>query len=206
MHRALRPLLAIAMFALAAPAQAASLQDIKSGWVEAKYNTPDKAAQEAKLNALVEEAKTLSDDAEAKVWHAVVLATRAKLIGGSSALDDIRAAKNLLESAVKTNPPSAADGYADALLGALYGKAPGWPISFGDTGKAKDHFAKAQALGPNNIDVNFLHGEFLAAQDKPDEARAALEKAIATPARKGREKADEGRRQEAQDALGKLGK
>lgn len=204
MRHFLRPLIALSILAIASTAQAASLAEIKQGWIDAKYHTPDKKAQEKKLDALVTDAATLSDDAEAKVWHAVVLATRAKLIGGTSALDDIRSAKNLLESALKANPPSAADGYANALLGALYGKAPGWPISFGDTSKAEKNFAKAVAAGPDNIDVNFLHGEFLAEQGKTAEARAAFEKVLATKPRKGREAADAGRREETEIALAKL--
>ena len=204
MHRCLRPALVALLFTFATTAHAATLDEVKAGWVTAKYHTSDKKEQESKLNALVAEADTLGDDAEANVWHAVVLATRAKLIGGTSALDDIRSAKNLLEAALPKNPPSAADGYADALLGALYGKAPGWPISFGDHGKAREHFTKAVALGPDNIDVNFLRGEYLAEQGKTAEAKAALEKAVATAPRKGREAADEGRREEAEAVLAKL--
>lgn len=200
----LAPLVALVLLAFASTAYSASLGELQAGWVEAKYHTPNKAAQEKKLNALVAAAATLGDDAEARVWHAVVLATRAKLIGGSSALDDVRAAKNLLEAALPAAPPSVKDGYADALLGALYGKVPGWPISFGDTGKAKKHFANALARGPGNIDVLFLHGEFLAAQGHPAEARAAFEKVLDATPRHGRETADEGRQAEAEHALATL--
>lgn len=201
-----RPLLILSLIAFAVGAQAATLAEVQKGWVEAKYHTPDKATQGKAFDQLAADAHEVAagGDGESQVWEAVVLASRAKFIGGTSALDDIRSAKNLLEKALKSDAPSVKNGYANALLGALYGKAPGWPISFGDTGKAKDHFAKATTLGPDNIDVNTLHGEFLHEQGKDDEARAALEKAVAAAPRKGKAAADAGRRAEAQATLDML--
>ena len=196
----------VGLFA-AATAQAATLKDVQHELAVVKYQTPDKDAREQKLNALADEAGQLaaSGDAEAKVWDAAVLALRAKLVGGTSALDDIRTAKTLLEEAIATGAPSVKDGYADAILAALYGKAPGWPLSFGDHGEARKHFAAALKLNPDGIDVNFLDGEYLYDQGKMDEARAALQKAVAAKSRKGRELADNGRHAEAQALLDKIG-
>ncbi len=207
MHRFLRPLLALGLIAFASGAQAATLNDIKASWIDAKYHTASKSEQEKKLNALAVEAKAVTaqtGDAEAKVWEAVVLATRAKLIGGTSALDDVRGAKNLLDAAIPATPPSVNNGYAHALLGGLYGKVPGWPISFGDNGKARENFKKSMALGPNNIDVMYIYAEFLAEHDKDAEARAMLEKALTVPVRTGLEEADAGRREEISALLATL--
>lgn len=186
-------------------ANATTLADVQRDWIDAKYNTSAKAEQESKLNTLVTESGELAkQDAESSIWHAVVLATRAKLIGGTSALDDIRAAKNALEASLSSAAPSAKNGYADALLGALYGKAPGWPISFGNHGTAQKHFAAAAEKGPRNIDVLYLHAEYLAEQEKKADARALLEQAKAIPPRAGQEAADAGRQQEIDALLGRL--
>lgn len=202
----LRAWFAASFFLISAmAAQAASLADIQRDWVEAKYHTADKAEQERKLNALATASGELAaQDAESSVWHAVVLATRAKLIGGTSALDDIRAAKNALESALQRDAASVKNGYADALLGALYGKAPGWPISFGNLGTARTHFAAAMEKDAHNIDVLFLHAEYLAEQEKKAEARNLLQQAQAIAPRAGMEAADAGRQQEIAALLKRL--
>ncbi len=196
--------LACLLFAFAA--QAATLKDVQHDWVEAKYHTPDKKEQLRKLDAVVAEATDVAagGDAEAQVWEAAVLSTRARLTGGTGALSDIRAAKELLEGAFAANPPSVADGYADSILAALYGKAPGWPVSFGDNDKARKHFAAALKRNPNGIDVNTLYGEFLLDHGEDDAARAALELALQAKPRKGHEAADAGRHAEAQALLDKL--
>ena len=61
-------------------------------------------------------------------------------------------------------------------------------------------------MNPAGIDPNFFYGEYLADQDRVAEARGYLEKALKAPDRPGRELADQGRRQEIQALLNKIGK
>jgi tetratricopeptide (TPR) repeat protein len=199
--------LALIFTASVAHAAPTTLTELQSRWVEAKYEITNKEEKGKALNTLAADARALSkesQDPEAKVWEAVVLATRAKFIGGSSALDDIRAAKNLLESALPTDAASVKDGYADALLGALYANAPSWPLSFGDKEKGLQHLKKALDRNPAGIDTNFFYGEYLTSAGKPAEARTAFETALKATPRPDRLEADEGRRQEIQAALAKL--
>lgn len=80
---------------------------------------------------------------------------------------------------------------------------PRWPIGFGDKEKAEELFRKSLAINPSGIDPNFFYGEYLIEEDRVAEGRRYLEKALAAPARPGRELADQGRRQEIQALLNK---
>ena len=67
---------------------------------------------------------------------------------------------------------------------------------------------QALAINPDGLDPNYFYGDFLQRQKRYEEARAALEKALAAKDRPGRELADKGRRAEAtallQQVAGKL--
>jgi Tfp pilus assembly protein PilF len=86
----------------------------------------------------------------------------------------------------------------------LYYSVPGWPIGFGDDKKARELLRKGLQVNPNGIDPNYFYGDFLQAQGDWKGATAALEKALAAPARPGREAADQGRRKEATALLTKV--
>ena len=83
-------------------------------------------------------------------------------------------------------------------------KAIGQAMGQGDKDKAEALFQQALALNPNGIDPNYFHGDFLLRQKRYGEARTALEKALAAPARPGREVADAGRRDEARALLAQV--
>jgi hypothetical protein len=78
---------------------------------------------------------------------------------------------------------------------------PGWPVGFGDDDKAREMLAKGLALNPDGIDSNYFHADFLRDQKDWAGAEKALLKALAAPARPGREAADAGRRAEAEAML-----
>ena len=61
---------------------------------------------------------------------------------------------------------------------------------------AKEYFEKALALNPNGIDPNYFYADLLADQGEYAKAADHLKRALAAPARPGREDADAGRRQE----------
>lgn len=126
------------------------------------------------------------------------LRRRAK--GGLGALALAKQARAELELAIQLDP-SALAGSAYSSLGTLYHKVPSWPIGFGSDRKADEYLHKALATNPNGIDPNFFYGELLLDQGKTDEAIAVLERALAAPARPGRELADEGRRREIRELL-----
>ena len=186
-------------FALSAAGES-SLRQIQTHWAEINYQTPE-AKREAAFAKLADEAKQVvaaePNAAELHVWHGIVLSTWAGAKGG------LKQAKAEFEKAIELDA-TALDGSAYTSLASLYYQVPGWPIGFGDEDKAEALFQQALALNPNGIDPNYFHGDFLLRQKRYDEARTALEKALAAPARPGREVADAGRRDEARALLAQV--
>ncbi len=103
--------------------------------------------------------------------------------------------------AIDTN---ALDGSAHTSLGSLYYQVPSWPVGFGDDAEAEKQLKQALQINPTGIDPNFFYGDFLLQDDRYDEAKTYLERALQAPARPGRELADAGRRQEIKAALAKI--
>ncbi|MCF6753502.1 MULTISPECIES: tetratricopeptide repeat protein [Stutzerimonas stutzeri group] len=192
-------------FALSAAGES-SLQQVQTRWAEINYQLPaaQREAAFAKLAAEAERAVAGEPQAaELHIWHGIVLSTWAGAKGGLGALGLVKQAKAELEKAIELDA-QALDGSAYTSLASLYYQVPGWPIGFGDEDKAEALFQQALALNPNGIDPNYFHGDFLLRQKRYGEARAALEKALAAPARPGREVADAGRRDEARALLAQV--
>ena len=57
---------------------------------------------------------------------------------------------------------------------------------------------------PEGIDPNFLYAEFLFEEDRKDEAKKYLQKALEAQPRPGREVADAGRMNEVKELLKKI--
>lgn len=192
-------------FALS-PAGESSLRQIQMHWAEINYQTPE-AKREAAFAKLADEAEQIvaaePNAAELHVWHGIVLSTWAGAKGGLGALALVKQAKAEFEKAIELDA-TALDGSAYTSLASLYYQVPGWPIGFGDEDKAEALFQQALALNPDGIDPNYFHGDFLLRQKRYGEARTALEKALAAPARPGREVADAGRRDEARALLAQV--
>lgn len=192
-------------FALS-PAGESSLRQIQTHWAQINYQTPE-AKREAAFAKLADEAEQVvaaePNAAELHIWHGIVLSTWAGAKGGLGALALVKQAKAEFEKAIELDA-TALDGSAYTSLASLYYQVPGWPIGFGDEDKAEALFQQALALNPNGIDPNYFHGDFLLRQKRYGEARTALEKALAAPARPGREVADAGRRDEARALLAQV--
>jgi tetratricopeptide (TPR) repeat protein len=175
-------------------------------WEVVKYKTPA-AQQEKQYEALAEQAGKVvaahPGRAEPLVWQGIIVSSLAGARGGLGALGLAKQAKAQYEEALKI-APAALDGSAYNSLGVLYYKVPGWPIGFGDKAKAKELLLKALALNPGGIDPNFFYGEYLVETGKAAEAVPYLERALAAPARPGRELADAGRREEVKALLAKV--
>ncbi len=185
------------------------VRPIQDQWAEIKYRQPEK--QQADLyRDLATKARKLSEAnpnmAEPLIWEGIAVSSEAGVRGAlGGALGLAKEARRLFEESLKLDE-KALQGSAYTSLATLYAKVPGWPIGFGDKKRAEELFRKSLALNPAGIDPNFFYGEYLADQDRAAEARGYLEKALKAPDRPGRELADQGRRQEIQALLNKIGK
>ena len=201
-------LLAALTLLIASPARADSVTDrlapIQKQWAVIKYQTPDKEKRVAAIRALVAEAAKLSEDvparAEPKIWHAIALATEASFNRGLASLPLVKQAKAELEAAIKIDG-NALDGLAYTYLGSLYDQVPGWPIGFGDSGKANGMLKKALEISPKSIDANYFFGQFLLGKGANEAALSVLKTGLAAPDRPGRKVADEGRRAELRELI-----
>ena len=72
-------------------------------------------------------------------------------------------------------------------------KAPGWPLSVGNSKKAAAGFAKALVADPNNTLALQGYGEFLVEKGDIPGAKIQYRKALTLPPRVGREMADQAR-------------
>jgi len=165
---------------------------------------PTQAAAAAKLAAQADAlAHQFPARAEPLVWEAIALSTEAGAKGGLGGLALAKEAKALLERAEHLNPAALGDGSVYTSLGSLYAQVPGFPVGFGDPAKARAYLLKGIAANPNGLDSNYFSADYLVRQGQYAGAIKALEKALAAPARPGREIADRGRRAEVQALLGR---
>nr|WP_290781779.1 hypothetical protein [Arenimonas sp.] len=204
----MRPIVFATLAALASlPVFAAELSPqvaaVRDRWAEVKYELPAEK-RDAAFAALATQAETARAaaprDAGALVWEGIVLSSWAGEKGGLGALGLVKKARKDFEAALAVEP-GALEGSAYTSLGSLYYQVPGWPVGFGDDDKAREMLAKGLALNPDGIDANYFQGDFLREQDDYAGAEKALLKALAAPPRPGRERADAGRRAEAQALL-----
>lgn len=180
---------------------------LQTEWARIKYQISDKDAQLAALKNLETQAQEIAarypQNAEPKIWEAIIVSTDAGIVNGLSALGKVKQAKALLEDALKEDP-NALQGSAHTSLGSLYYKVPGWPIAFGSNDKAEEQLKQALRINPDGIDPNYFYGDFLLEDGRYSEAKTYLEHALSAPARPGREVADEGRRGEIKADLAKI--
>ncbi|WP_457977620.1 tetratricopeptide repeat protein [Ectopseudomonas composti] len=191
-------LTALPAFALSDNGQA-QLQQLQARWAEINYQTPEKQREEAFAKLVTQADAALANEpkaAELLIWRGIILSTQAGAKGGLGALGLVKQAKASLEQAMAIDPQALA-GSAYTSLGSLYYQVPGWPIGFGDDEQAEKMLTQALAINPDGLDPNYFYGDFLQRQKRYDQARAALEKALAAKDRPGRELADKGRRAEA---------
>ena len=179
---------------------------VQHDWETIRYDLPA-AQREQRFEALAKVAHEVSAQfagrSEPLVWEGIVLSSWAGEKGGLGALGLVKQAKALYERAIELDG-QALHGSAYASLGVLYAKVPGWPLGFGDGGKAEALFRQALAVNPQGIDPHFFYAEYLADQNRTAEAVSHLEQALKAPPRPGREKADAGRRDEVKALLAKL--
>jgi tetratricopeptide (TPR) repeat protein len=179
---------------------------LQQEWALIKYREKDKDQQETRMEALAKKAAGITtrypDFAEPKIWEAIIVSSQAGIQGGFGALGLVKHSKALLEQAEKIKP-AALNGSAYTSLGSLYYQVPGWPLGFGDDGKARAYLEQARALNPNGIDPNYFYGDYLLDQGEYEKAIRILEQALRAPERPDRPVADAGRRDEIRQAIAK---
>ncbi|MEI2795430.1 hypothetical protein V8246_07100 [Pseudoxanthomonas sp. F11] len=189
--------------AVAGEPATSSVNQVRDRWAQINYQLP-KPQREAAFEALLHQSEKIRQatprDAAALIWEGIVLSSLAGEKGGMGALGLVKRARADFEAAIKLDA-SALDGAAYTSLGALYYQVPGWPLGFGDDAAARTMLRKGLAIDPDGIDANYFYADFLRDQKDWAGARTAFQKALAAPARPGREVADAGRRQEAQAKL-----
>jgi tetratricopeptide (TPR) repeat protein len=207
----------LAALCAAALAGAASAQDsrfqteietLSRSWAHINYEIKD-ARQEAveaqQLAAVAGDlARRYPNRAEPLAWQALILLSEADARHNMRSLELAGQARKLLERAAKIDPNAIGPGSIYANLGSLYAQVPGFPIGFGDAGKARAYFDKAVGANPAGLDSNYFYGDFLYRQGDKAHAIQTLEKAMSAPPRPGRELADRGRKWEASELLGKI--
>ncbi|WP_425600498.1 hypothetical protein [Luteimonas salinisoli] len=189
--------------ALAAEPGTPTIEQIRDRWAEISYQLP-KAQRESAFEELARQVEGVRQarprDAEALIWEGIVLSSLAGEKGGMGALGLVKRARADFEAALEI-APDALDGAAYTSLGALYYQVPGWPLGFGDDDTARTLLRQGLAIDPDGIDANYFYADFLRDQKDWRGAKEGFEKALAAPARSGRELADAGRRREAQSKL-----
>lgn len=210
MRKTLIALTALALMSGPALAQPAGLDGridaLARSWDHVNYETkgPGKVTQLAAIAAQADAlARQYPGRAEPLIWKGIALSTEAGAKGGMGALGLAKEAKANLERAEKIDP-NALNGSIYTSLGSLYYQVPGFPVGFGDKDKARAYLKKALAANPNGVDSNYFYADFLFHEGQYAEAERALQKALAAPARPGREVADKGRHAEAAALLAQV--
>lgn len=210
MRKTLIAFAALALMSGSALAQPAGLDGridaLARTWDHVNYETqgPSKVTQLAAIAAQAEAlARQYPGRAEPLIWKGIALSTEAGAKGGMGALGLAKEAKANLERAEKIDP-NALNGSIYTSLGSLYYQVPGFPVGFGDKTKARTYLKKALAANPSGVDPNYFYADFMFRQGQYAEAERALQKALAAPARPGREVADRGRHAEAAALLAQV--
>ncbi|AZD29756.1 tetratricopeptide repeat protein [Pseudomonas chlororaphis] len=185
------------------PGDQQRLNGIQQRWAQIQYEVPE-GQRSAAFEQLASQASAFTRErqslAEAWIWSGIVTSSWAGAQGGLGALSKAKAAKGYLEKAMALDP-QALQGSAYTSLAALYDRVPGWPIGFGDAEKAEQLLKQALQVNPNGIDSLYFWGDHLYRQKRYGEARDALQKALRSAPRPGRETADAGRRKEIEALL-----
>ncbi len=180
--------------------------ELQREWEIIKYRTPA-AQRSGRFETLAAKAHSATDQfrdsSPVLIWEAVIVSSWAEAKDDLGSLELARRAKALYEAALKIDA-SAVGGGAYTGLAALHCKLPGWPLSFGDEGKARELLQRALAINPQGVDPNYYYGELLVQTRHPQEAVPYLERVLQAPARPGREIGDAGRRDEARALLDKI--
>ncbi len=137
---------------------------------------------------------------EANFWLAVNYGSYGQEKGIMKSLSLIPPIKDLAEKVVELDE-SYFYGGAWRVLGRLYHKAPGFPLSIGNSKKAKECFEKALEFGPKFYLNHLFIAEFYISERKKDKARKHLEWILEADLNEKHEIEDAGYKREAEKLL-----
>lgn len=208
-------LIALVAFAAAprgAPAASPSPMDaeirpIEAEWARITYQVRDNDEKEKDMQALAGAAAGVAarypDRAEPLIWQGIIVSSEARYAGPFSALGYAKDAFALFEKAGRIDY-RALDGAVPTSLGALYYMVPGFPLGFGDNGKARQYLEQGVEISPGGLDANFFYGDFLYRTGEYGRAAAVLRHALEAPTDRERLVWDTGRRTEIRALLAKV--
>ncbi|MEE3269124.1 MAG: TRAP transporter TatT component family protein [Pseudomonadota bacterium] len=196
----------LALAPLNASAFEGEVFSLKNRWEHTVTEMPANQREET-LTALASEAEQLAsqhpNEAEVLIWQGIVLASYARERGGLGALGTAGDARDVLERAIEIDP-TGGNGSAYVMLGALYDRAPGRPLGFGNSDTAERMFQRALELRPDGIDVNYYYAAFLKEEGNTQAAREHAQRAVNGTARENRQVSDEALRRDAEALLSQL--
>ncbi len=166
------------------PALDKEILRIAEDWAKIKYLSKDDSERQAKMDVLGEQADALAKRypgrVEALIWDGIVTSERASLTWGLTALSYASRARDTLLEAYKLDP-RALDAGAATSLGVLYYRVPGFPVGWGDSGKARQFLEQAVNNAPNGRDAHYFYADFLYEQGEYQKAEQVLKVALALP-------------------------
>tara|TARA_R110002012_G_scaffold8718_4_gene40083 strand:- start:2537 stop:3196 length:660 start_codon:yes stop_codon:yes gene_type:complete len=196
----------LALSSITATAYEGEIFALKNRWENTVTNMPANE-RESTLKALAGEVERLaeqnSNEADVLVWQGIILASYARERGGLGALGTAGDARDALEKAIELDAQGL-NGSAYVTLGALYDRAPGRPIGFGNSDTAERMFQRALEIRPDGIDVNYYYAAFLKEEGNEEAAREHAQRAVNGTARESRQLSDEALRQDAKALLNQL--
>ncbi|MCE8003624.1 tetratricopeptide repeat protein [Billgrantia ethanolica] len=202
---ALGTALLIAPFTLA-QAWEGEVEALKQRWEQITTQRAEGQRRHS-LKSLSDEAEQLVQanpgEAQPLIWYGIIEASHARERSGLGALGSARSARDALERAIEIDPQGG-NGSAYVTLGALYDRAPGRPVGFGNSGTAERMFQRALQIRPDGIDVNYYYATFLEDEGRRDEAREHAQRAVDGTAREDRQASDEALREQARALLSQL--
>ena len=147
--------------------------------------------------------KADADSLEANFWLAVNYGNFGQEKGIMKSLSLIQPIKNHVEKAIEMDETYFYGG-PWRVLGRLYTKAPGFPLSIGNTKKGVECLEKALEFGPKFYLNHIFIAEAYQANRNKDKAKEHLEWIINAPLNKNHEKEDESYKRDAVKILKSL--
>ncbi len=180
----LATLMPAAAFASKDPVLDREINMLAEHWASVKYLASNGNVQDKMAN-VGEEAEDLVKKypgrVEPLIWLGIINSERASLSWGFEALSFAGKARDVLLKAEQMDP-RALDAGAPTSLGVLYYRVPGFPVSWGDTNKARNYLREAVANAPNGRDAHYFYADFLYEQGAYREADKVIREGLALPA------------------------
>lgn len=203
---ALSSFVAVSSFSATSSTQAVDTYSYELQWSQCEYKT-DKDLQPQCFSQLVKALYQLHtlypENADIQALWGINIASLAGVSGISKALKLIKQSKEVIEQALEMDP-EALNGAPYVTLGAMYYRAPGWPLSFGDDDQAKLLLEQGVKRNPNNSSTLYFYADFLVTQGEKSKAIEILHRALDLPINPKYQIGDMGRREDIKQLLTSL--